>query len=56
MGKRDLALMGSFSSLCLQDHELYFQLVFLYCLVMGVNRWEEEGLQRYLFLLSVTQQ
>ena len=30
-------------------------LVFFYCLVVGVNRWEDEGLPRYLCLLSVTQ-
>ena len=43
MGRRDLALMGSFSSLCLQEHEGYFCLVFLYCLAVGINRQEEEG-------------
>lgn len=30
-------------------------LVFLYCLIVGVNRWEGEALPRYLCLLSVTQ-
>ena len=30
-------------------------LVFFYCLVVGVNRWEDEGLPAYLCLLSVTQ-
>ena len=56
MGRRDLALMGSFSSLCLQEHEWYFWMVFLYCLVAGVNRWDEQGLQRNLYLSSMTQQ
>ena len=54
-GQRDLAFMGSFSSLWLQEHEWYFWLVFPNCLVVGVNRWEEEGLQWYLYLLSGTQ-
>ena len=56
MVRRDLALMGSFSSLCLQEHEWYFWLVFLYSLAVGVNMCEGEGLPRYLHLLCVTVQ